>query len=91
MAGTRPTEQDVEKIRVAYGFDRPLYEQYFRYISKALRGDFGTSFRTGRPVGPGDRHPFSQHHAAGGGGHCDLHRVWHRDRAHFRHQTELDF
>lgn len=50
MAGDTATEQDVEKIRVAYGFDRPLYEQYFRYISKALRGDFGTSFRTGRPV-----------------------------------------
>lgn len=50
MAGDTATEQDVEKIRVAYGFDRPLYEQYFRYISKALRGDFGTSFRAGRPV-----------------------------------------
>ena len=50
MAGDTATEQDVEKIRVAYGFDRPLYEQYFRYISKALRGDFGTSYRTGRPV-----------------------------------------
>lgn len=50
MAGDTATEKDVEKIRVAYGFDRPLYEQYFRYISKALRGDFGTSFRTGRPV-----------------------------------------
>lgn len=50
MAGDTATEQDVEKIRVAYGFDRPLYEQYFRYIGKALHGDFGTSFRTGRPV-----------------------------------------
>jgi len=50
MAGDTATEQDVETIRVAYGFDKPLYEQYFRYIGKALKGDFGTSFRTGRPV-----------------------------------------
>lgn len=50
MAGDGATVEDVETIRVAYGFDRPLYEQYFRYITKALRGDFGTSFRTGRPV-----------------------------------------
>lgn len=50
MAGDTATEQDVEKIRTAYGFDRPLYEQYFRYMGKALKGDFGTSFRTGRPV-----------------------------------------
>ncbi len=50
MAGDTATEQDVEKIRTAYGFDKPLYEQYLRYIGKALRGDFGTSFRTGRPV-----------------------------------------
>lgn len=50
MAGDTATVEDVEQIRVAYGFDKPLYEQYFRYITKALKGDFGTSFRTGRPV-----------------------------------------
>ena len=50
MAGDSATEEDVEAIRTAYGFDRPLYEQYLRYIGRALRGDFGTSFRTGRPV-----------------------------------------
>ncbi len=50
MAGDGATEEDVEAIRVAYGFDKPLYEQYLRYIGKALQGDFGTSFRTGRPV-----------------------------------------
>ena len=26
-----------------WGFDRPLYEQYFRYIGNLLRGDLGTS------------------------------------------------
>ena len=29
-----------------YGLDRPLYEQYARYMSNALRGDFGTPFQS---------------------------------------------
>src|SRR5918998_4950608 len=29
-----------------YGLDRPLYEQYFRYMGHALRGDFGISFQS---------------------------------------------
>src|SRR5512132_3729283 len=27
-----------------YGLDKPLYEQYLRYMGNALRGDFGISF-----------------------------------------------
>ena len=34
------------------GLDRPLVEQYFSWIGKALTGDFGESFRTGMPVFP---------------------------------------
>jgi peptide/nickel transport system permease protein len=29
-----------------YGLDRPLYEQYLRYMGSALRGDFGISFQS---------------------------------------------
>ena len=29
-----------------YGLDRPLYEQYLRYMGNALRGDFGISFQS---------------------------------------------
>jgi peptide/nickel transport system permease protein len=29
-----------------YGLDRPLYEQYLRYMGNALRGDFGVSFQS---------------------------------------------
>lgn len=29
-----------------YGLDKPLYEQYLRYMGAALRGDFGTSFQS---------------------------------------------
>ena len=34
------------------GLDRPLVEQYFSWIGKAITGDFGESFRTGMPVFP---------------------------------------
>jgi ABC-type dipeptide/oligopeptide/nickel transport system permease component len=29
-----------------YGLDKPLYEQYLRYMANALRGDFGISFQS---------------------------------------------
>lgn len=31
-------------IRAKYGLDQPIYVQYYNYMSKALQGDFGTSF-----------------------------------------------
>lgn len=50
IAGEAATEADIERVRVAQGFDRPLPEQYFRYITNVLKGDMGTSIRTNRPV-----------------------------------------
>jgi peptide/nickel transport system permease protein len=38
-----------DKIRVELGLDKPLYEQYARYMLSLARGDLGTSFR-GPPV-----------------------------------------
>jgi peptide/nickel transport system permease protein len=35
-----------ENILRKYGLDRPLYEQYLRYMGNALRGDFGISFQS---------------------------------------------
>jgi len=32
------------------GMDRPLWEQYFEYITNILQGDFGTSLLTNRPI-----------------------------------------
>ncbi|MBI4496405.1 MAG: ABC transporter permease [Chloroflexi bacterium] len=41
----------VERIRRDMGLDRPLYEQYARYVWNVLHGDFGESFRyRGTPV-----------------------------------------
>lgn len=33
-----------------WGLDKPLHEQYFRYLFNLLQGDMGTSFKTRRPV-----------------------------------------
>jgi peptide/nickel transport system permease protein len=34
----------------AYGLDRPVHEQYVRYLGSVARGDFGWSFSMQRPV-----------------------------------------
>jgi ABC-type dipeptide/oligopeptide/nickel transport system permease component len=50
LAGQMATREDVENVRRALELDRPLVEQYLRFAGRALTGDFGKSFRTGRPV-----------------------------------------
>jgi peptide/nickel transport system permease protein len=41
---------EIDAFRHAMGFDDPMAVQYLRYVGHALRGDFGTSLRFGRPV-----------------------------------------
>ena len=41
----------VEQIREQYGFDRPIFIQYFDWLSRILRGDFGESYYWNKPVG----------------------------------------
>src|SRR6187549_3175386 len=36
--------------RHSYGLDRPLGEQYLRYVASVARGDLGVSFSLQRPV-----------------------------------------
>jgi peptide/nickel transport system permease protein len=44
--------QDViAKLKIEFGFDKPLYEQYSNWLVRALKGDFGTSIFTGLSVG----------------------------------------
>jgi peptide/nickel transport system permease protein len=50
IAGPRASPEAVEKIRQDYGLDRPLYEQYIRYMSGVIRLDFGESLSSRRPV-----------------------------------------
>jgi len=40
----------VAAAKARWGLDRPLHERYVIYIGNLAQGDFGTSFRTKRPV-----------------------------------------
>lgn len=46
------TPADRAELRAKLGYDRPLYEQYYRYISRLVQGDFGESVRYRSPVMP---------------------------------------
>lgn len=50
MVGDDATVEDIERIQAMYGFDQPLYVQYFRWLGNALQGDFGVSIRQNRTV-----------------------------------------
>ncbi|WP_420113098.1 ABC transporter permease [Pseudactinotalea sp.] len=50
LLGERATEDAIAQINELYGFNRPLHEQYFRYLGQLLQGNFGTSLTTRRPV-----------------------------------------
>ncbi|NMB01926.1 MAG: ABC transporter permease [Firmicutes bacterium] len=40
----------VEMLREQMGLDDPIYVQYFRFVTNALKGDFGFSYQTKRAV-----------------------------------------
>jgi peptide/nickel transport system permease protein len=44
------TPEALAQIRVAYGLDQPLPVQYLAWAGSMLRGQWGYSIRTGRPV-----------------------------------------
>lgn len=50
MLGERATAEDIARLRAQLGLDKPLPQQYLRYISRAVVGDLGTSIRSGQPV-----------------------------------------
>src|SRR6516162_10489106 len=43
LAGEGASAESVEAVRQAYGLDRPLAVQYFEWVGKTLRCDFGES------------------------------------------------
>lgn len=49
-AGPNATLSMIETIRVEYGLDRPLYEQFIRYVGDTFSGDLGRSISTSRLV-----------------------------------------
>jgi peptide/nickel transport system permease protein len=42
--------QKIQFLRAQYGLDRPLFEQYFVWLTDMLQGDFGYSFEYNLPV-----------------------------------------
>src|SRR5690625_2572653 len=50
MDGGATSQERIDELREAYGFNDPLYVQYFNYLVAAVRGDFGTSVQTGQTV-----------------------------------------
>ncbi|NOY24406.1 MAG: ABC transporter permease [Oligoflexia bacterium] len=50
MAGPHASKEVVERIRADLYLDRPLPEQYIRYVSHVARGDLGRSYKNKEPV-----------------------------------------
>jgi len=50
--GPEGTRADYELVRAALGFDRPLPDQYGRFLARAVRADFGRSLRHQQPTLP---------------------------------------
>jgi ABC-type dipeptide/oligopeptide/nickel transport system permease component len=50
LLGDDATPADVEQIRRELGLDKPLLVQYWDFLSRAIRGDFGRSLKFNEPV-----------------------------------------
>jgi len=50
ILGEFATEEQVARLRAELGLDKPIYVQYFLWLSRVLRGDFGISYMSRLPV-----------------------------------------
>ncbi|MFT4040591.1 MAG: ABC transporter permease [Thermomicrobiales bacterium] len=50
ILGESAGEEQVAKVRTQLGIDRPLPEQYVRWLGRTAQGDLGVSISSGRPV-----------------------------------------
>jgi len=50
ILGDKANAQSVKELRVQMGLDKPLYTQYFIYMSNIAKGDFGKSATSYEPV-----------------------------------------
>jgi dipeptide transport system permease protein len=50
FAGPAATPQAIQEVRVKLGLDKPLIQQFGRYVSDLAHGNLGTSLTTGQPV-----------------------------------------
>jgi len=50
VAGRTATPEQVARVAEILGTDRPVYEQYLRFLGGVVQGDFGYSFAYRQPV-----------------------------------------
>ncbi len=50
MLGQERTDADIARLRTELGLDQPFPVQYYKFLENAVQGDFGVSYRQGRPV-----------------------------------------
>jgi peptide/nickel transport system permease protein len=50
VVGDRAPEHVIERVREEMGLNKPLWQQFYLYVAKVLKGDFGTSVLTSNPV-----------------------------------------
>ena len=50
LLGERATPERIAEVNRVYGFDRPLIQQYWTYMSHVVRLDFGQSIVSRREV-----------------------------------------
>ncbi len=50
VIGDRAPQAAYDRVYKEMGLDRPIYEQYYRYLGELSRGDLGTSIMTSQPV-----------------------------------------
>ncbi len=50
FVGKNPTPEQIQQAKVRYGLDKPVYVQYFKYVSGLVQGNLGYSFRNEEPV-----------------------------------------
>ena len=51
VAGEEALFEEIEQIRVQYGFDRPIFIRYIEWLGGIFQGDFGVSYYWNKPVG----------------------------------------
>jgi peptide/nickel transport system permease protein len=50
LLGDKATPEKIAALNKVLGLDQPVYVQYFKFLGRALTGDFGSSLATGDPV-----------------------------------------
>ncbi|WP_370945259.1 ABC transporter permease [Amycolatopsis sp. cg5] len=50
MLGDKATPEKLANLERLMGLDRPIYEQYIKFLGRVVTGDFGVSSKSGDPV-----------------------------------------